>query len=145
MNAVTQPLPVPTEADMLALGGRLASTLVGGDVVTLSGDLGVGKTTLARGILRGLGFEGRVKSPSYGLIESYELPGLAVHHLDLYRLADAGELLLLGVEDLLDGPSVLLIEWPERGRGYLPAVSMAIRIEERQGLREVWIDRAVCP
>jgi len=114
---------------MLGLGARLAVQLAGGQVWTLSGDLGAGKTTLVRGMLRGLGFQGRVKSPSYGLVESYELDTLAVHHLDLYRLGEPEELDFIGIEELAGPDSVLLIEWPERGRGRLPAATHVVSIE----------------
>ena len=131
-----------TEADMLALGEPLAKRFAGGAVVYLSGELGVGKTTLVRGILRALGFAGRVKSPSYGLIESYELEGLTVHHLDLYRLSHGEEINYLGLEDLLDGPTLLLIEWPEKGHGYLPSATCRIHIEDHpDATRSVRIDR----
>lgn len=113
---------------MMRLGGRLARELAGGQVVMLSGELGAGKTTLVRGMLRGLGFEGRVKSPSYGLVESYEVDGLDIHHLDLYRLGEPEELDFVGLEDLLGPDSVLLIEWPERGRGRLPEATSSIGI-----------------
>lgn len=119
-----------TEADTLAFGQLLAGKLSGGGVVYLSGDLGVGKTTLARAMLRALGFQGRVKSPSYGLIESYEVPGLTVHHLDLYRLSDGEEINYLGIEDLFQGPTLMLIEWPEKGRGYLPPATLEVRLED---------------
>lgn len=119
---------VESEEAMLALGAELAADLRGGQVITLSGELGAGKTTLVRGLLRGLGFSGRVKSPSYGLVESYDVSGLTVHHLDLYRLSDPGELDFLGLEDLVGGGSVLLIEWPERAQGRLPPVDGAIEI-----------------
>lgn len=118
-----------TEAEMLALGARLAQRLRGGDVITLSGPLGAGKTTLVRGMLRGLGFDGRVKSPSYGLVESYEIAGMDVHHLDLYRLGDPGELDFIGIEDLLGSGSVLLVEWPERAGGRLPVPTATISLE----------------
>ncbi len=118
------------EAEMMALGATLAGELAGGQVITLSGELGAGKTTLVRGMLRGLGFEGRVKSPSYGLVESYEVSGLDIHHLDLYRLGEPEELDFIGVENLIGPDSVLLIEWPERGRGRLPDASARIRIED---------------
>ncbi|MAS05798.1 MAG: tRNA (adenosine(37)-N6)-threonylcarbamoyltransferase complex ATPase subunit type 1 TsaE [Xanthomonadales bacterium] len=114
---------------MMALGARLAVQLEGGQVVTLSGDLGAGKTTLVRGILRGLGFDGRVKSPSYGLVESYDVAGLEIHHLDLYRLGEPEELDFIGLEDLLGENSVLLVEWPERAGGRLPPASCEISIE----------------
>ena len=121
----------------MELGARLVGELAGGQVITLSGDLGAGKTTLVRGMLRGLGFEGRVKSPSYGLVESYEVAGLEIHHLDLYRLGEPEELDFVGIEDLIGENSVLLIEWPERGKGRLPEPSACIRIEHRGTGRRV--------
>ncbi len=128
------------EPAMLALGAELARDLRGGQLVTLSGDLGAGKTTLVRGMLRGLGFEGRVKSPSYGLVETYELDGLTVHHLDLYRLGDPGELDFLGLEDLLADDSVLLVEWPERAGGRLPASTRRIDIAHADEARTLRIE-----
>lgn len=121
---------VATEQDMLAFGVPLAERLRDGGVVYLSGDLGVGKTTLVRGLLRALGYPGRVKSPSYGLIESYQLGSLAVHHLDLYRLGDAEEIEYLGLLDLLDESSLMLVEWPEKGAGYLPPASLHLHIDD---------------
>lgn len=118
-----------SESEMLSLGASLAGRFRAGGVVYLRGDLGAGKTTLVRGILRGLGFDGRVKSPSFGLIESYEIDGLAVHHLDLYRLGSPAELEFLGLEDLLSGRELLLVEWPERGGGWLPVPDVCINIE----------------
>ena len=121
---------LPTEQDMLDFGVPLAARLGDGGVVYLSGDLGVGKTTLVRGLLRAMGHSGSVKSPSYGLVESYDLAGLNVHHLDLYRLGDAEEIEYLGVADLMDGNSLLLVEWAEKGRGYLPPATLFIHIED---------------
>jgi len=119
-----------TEADMMDFGKPLSERFANGGVVYLSGDLGVGKTTLVRGILRALGFEGRVKSPSYGLVESYELDDLNVHHLDLYRLSHGEEIAYLGLEDLFDGKTLLLVEWPEKGKGWLPQATTSIHIED---------------
>lgn len=113
---------------MLSLGASLAGRFRAGGVVYLRGDLGAGKTTLVRGILHGLGFDGRVKSPSFGLIESYDVGGLAVHHLDLYRLGSPAELEFLGLEDLLNGRVLLLVEWPEKGGGWLPHPDACINI-----------------
>lgn len=124
---------LPDEADTLALGAELARTLRLGGVVYLSGDLGAGKTTLVRGLLRALGHQGRVKSPSYGLIESYEFDELTVHHLDLYRLGDPEEIEFLGLEDLFDGPTLMLVEWAERGRGHLPPADVLIDIVDHPG------------
>lgn len=121
------------EAGTLSLGAELARLFAGGGIVYLSGDLGAGKTTLVRGLLRALGFTGRVKSPSYGLIESYEIGGREIHHLDLYRLGHGEEIAYLGLEDLLSAGSLLLVEWPERGRGWLPAADWQVRIDDRPG------------
>lgn len=93
-------------------------------VVTLSGDLGAGKSTFARGVLRALGARGPIKSPSYTLLESYELPGVTVIHLDLYRLRDPEELENLGLADYFRPGHLWLIEWPERGAGRLPAADL---------------------
>ncbi len=116
-----------TEA-MERLGAALGTHLRGGEVIYLRGDLGVGKTTLVRGLLRGRGHDGPVRSPTYTLVEPYELPPLTLYHLDLYRLADAEELEWIGIRDLLDATSVALVEWPERGRGVLPAADLTITI-----------------
>ncbi len=117
------------EPAMVALGEALAGRLGPGRRVWLSGDLGAGKTTLVRGVLRGLGHRGRVKSPTYGLVESYDLADLSVHHLDLYRLTDPEELDFIGLDDLVGDGSLLLVEWPERGRGMLPEADVTILIE----------------
>jgi tRNA threonylcarbamoyladenosine biosynthesis protein TsaE len=122
-----------SEADTLAFGRVLAERLASGGIVYLSGDLGVGKTTLVRGLLRALGFDGRVKSPSYGLIESYELGSLTVHHLDLYRLSHGEEISYLGLEDLFFGPTLMLVEWPEKGQGYLPPATLEVRLSDAPG------------
>lgn len=127
-----------TEADMLALGETLQPMLADGGVVYLSGDLGVGKTTLVRGLLRAFGFEGRVKSPSFGLIESYSVAGLEIHHLDLYRLSHGEEIHYLGLEDILTDNSLLLVEWAEKGKGWLPPADWTITItDDADGTRLV--------
>ncbi|MFZ5621641.1 MAG: tRNA (adenosine(37)-N6)-threonylcarbamoyltransferase complex ATPase subunit type 1 TsaE [Pseudomonadota bacterium] len=113
---------------MERLGAALGAHLHGGEVIYLTGDLGVGKTTLVRGLLRGRGHAGPVRSPTYTLVEPYELPPLTLYHLDLYRLADAEELEWIGIRDLLDAGSVALVEWPERGRGVLPAADLSVTI-----------------
>jgi len=119
-----------SEDSMLGLGPELAARFGRGGRVYLSGDLGMGKTTLVRGILRAMGFSGRVKSPSYGLVESYDFPNLTVHHLDLYRLSHGEELAFLGLEDLMNGNALVLIEWPEKGRGFLPRPDWTVHLSE---------------
>lgn len=112
-----------------AFGERLASYLPARFAVFLEGDLGTGKTTLARGILRGLGHRGAVRSPTYTLIEPYEIASRRLYHLDLYRLSDPEELDYLGLRDIAAEDAVLLVEWPERGTGALPAPDLRIRLE----------------
>ncbi len=102
--------------------------LLMGQVIYLSGDLGMGKTTLARFLLQALGYQGRVKSPTYGLLEQYDLGDLQVLHLDLYRLLDAEELEYLGLRDLHDQQSLLLAEWPDKGKGALPLPDLQISL-----------------
>ncbi len=121
---------------MQALGGRLAQAASVG-IVFLHGELGAGKTTLVRGLLRRLGYEGAVKSPTYTLVEHYHLAGSEVYHFDLYRLSDPEELDYIGARDYFDGRSLCLIEWPERGQGGLPAPDLMINIEYRRDGRVV--------
>lgn len=119
-----------SEAAQLDFGRALAGRLRGQTgLVFLHGDLGAGKTTLVRGLLRGLGHQGAVRSPTYTLIEPYETGEQHIYHLDLYRLGDPEELEYLGLRDLLDGEGLLLVEWPERGAGVLPEPELIIEIE----------------
>ncbi len=124
---------------MLELGNCWANRLHSGAVVFLSGDLGVGKTTLARGILQGMGYRGTVNSPTYTLVESYQLPHGIVHHFDLYRLKTPSELEMIGLRDMLDGSAILLIEWPERGNEYIPEPHFQIGIQHRDHGRRIEI------
>lgn len=110
----------------LDVARRLAGCLRAGLVVYLQGDLGAGKTTLVRGMLRGLGFDGRVKSPTYTLLETYALAGLSVCHFDLYRMNDADEWEAAGFRDEFNGENVFLIEWPQRAAGQLPPVDWEV-------------------
>ncbi len=119
------------EEGMMALGGRLALAVIAPCILFLHGDLGAGKTTLVRGFLRGLGHQGAVRSPTYTLVEPYELPQGRYYHFDLYRLADPEELEYLGIRDCLDGEAVALFEWPEQGEGVLPAADLSLHIHYR--------------
>jgi tRNA threonylcarbamoyladenosine biosynthesis protein TsaE len=119
---------LPDSEAQVDFGVRLGRLLPAHLVIYLEGDLGTGKTTLVRGILRALGHHGSVRSPTYTLIEPYELPGARAYHLDLYRLADPEELEYLGLRDLSAEDALLLVEWPERGLDALPAPDLTIRI-----------------
>jgi tRNA threonylcarbamoyladenosine biosynthesis protein TsaE len=121
-------MQVEGDAKQEAIGGYLALNCTPPYVVYLRGDLGAGKTTLVRGFLRGAGYQGSVKSPTYTLLEPYELGFISCYHIDLYRLADVEELEYLGIKDLLRPDAYLLIEWPERGEGGLPQPDLVIDI-----------------
>lgn len=138
------------EEAMTRLGKCLADSLYTGSIIYLEGDLGAGKTTLVRGILRSLGHQGVVKSPTFTVVEPYSVESGAInvynttksrnnnrntiYHFDLYRLIDPEELEYLGIRDYLDGNAVALIEWPEKGDGILPPADLSIIIShQRQG------------
>ena len=115
------------EAATAALGARIARALKAGDAVLLQGELGAGKTTLARAILRALGVCEHVPSPSFTLVQSYETPGLMVRHFDLYRVANPREIDELGLEEAL-GEGAVLVEWPERARERMPANALEVQL-----------------
>jgi len=117
------------EAATRGLGGRLAPGIAPGRVLTLSGPLGSGKTTLVRGLLRALGYGGRVKSPSYALVELYELSSLNLYHFDFYRFKDRSEWLNSGFRDYFNSESACIVEWPERAAGLLPQSDLALSLE----------------
>lgn len=119
------------EAEQLALGAALWNAGLRQGAVYLRGDLGAGKTTLTRGLLRAAGHQGTVKSPTFTLVEPYQVHGLWLFHLDLYRLEEPEELELLGIRDLFDPSALLMVEWPERGYGILPSPRLDIRLSHR--------------
>ena len=125
---------IDSELAMQEFGKRLSKALPEGALVTLSGELGAGKSVLARSIIHSLGYEGRVKSPTYTLIETYEIENAAgnvsqLAHLDLYRLSDPEELDYLAFDDVLQVSSLVLIEWAELGGDRVPTEALHVHIE----------------
>jgi tRNA threonylcarbamoyladenosine biosynthesis protein TsaE len=133
MPEATVQILLDSEAATEQLGRQLAAGMRAGMVVFLRGELGAGKTTLVRGVLRALGVSGPVKSPTYTLVELYRTPQFAVHHFDLYRLRDPQELEEMGIRDYLSGDALVLIEWPQRGVPVLPAPDLEIALESVDG------------
>jgi tRNA threonylcarbamoyladenosine biosynthesis protein TsaE len=133
---------LPDEAATLAFGAQLARELSPGMTFYLEGDLGAGKTTLVRGVLRALGYGGRVKSPTYTLAENYSLPAFELYHFDLYRLHDPREWLDAGFRDVADGQVVTLIEWPEKAAGWLPPPDVIVRLTIADEAREIECEAA---
>jgi tRNA threonylcarbamoyladenosine biosynthesis protein TsaE len=125
------------EQATLDFGARLAHALQPGAKLYLSGDLGAGKTTLVRGVLRALGMQGKVKSPTYALVELYKLSKLDLYHFDFYRFNDPAEWVDAGLRELFTDAAVIMVEWPERAIELLPAPDIAIAINQRDGGREV--------
>ena len=153
---------IPNSDAMMAFGGKIADQFSDGGIVLLNGDLGAGKTTLVRGLLRHLGYEGIVKSPTYTLVEPYSIEELEkkhthsyktakkgggdknkriIYHFDLYRLADPEELEYIGGRDYWNSNALCLIEWPEKAQGYLPEADLEITIHHQDESRRIEIKK----
>ena len=133
---------IEQEHDMLVLGARLGGCVANAvgkscTVIFLHGELGAGKTTLVRGFLRGMGYHGTVKSPTYTLVEPYSFGARQAYHFDLYRLTDPQELEYLGLRDFLENAAIFLVEWPARGAGHLPSPDLDVYIDYAGAARQV--------
>ena len=129
MTGIVLRLSLADEAATARLAGILAAAQPGPAVVYLRGDLGAGKSTLARAWLRSLGVAGTIRSPTYTLVERYPLGDSEALHLDLYRIGDPAELEWLGLDALADPAALVLVEWPERGAGALPKADLHVHLD----------------
>jgi len=132
--------PLPDEAATLALGALLAQALPERAVIYLEGDLGAGKTTLVRGLLRTLGTDGAVKSPTYTLLEPHVVSGLNLYHFDFYRFNSPDEFLDAGLDEYFADAGICLVEWPARAQPYLPPCDLRIGLHVEGGGRRARID-----
>jgi tRNA threonylcarbamoyladenosine biosynthesis protein TsaE len=129
-----------SEDDTLAFGGELAAACGDTAVIFLRGNLGAGKTTLTRGFLRKLGYAGKVKSPTYTLVEPYEVNTQKIYHFDLYRLHDPGELEYIGLPDYFIPQTICLVEWPQNGGELLPTEDLSCYIEMHSNGRQIRLE-----
>jgi len=127
---------LPDAQATLRLGAALAAGAASGRVLHLSGDLGSGKTTLVRGLVRALGWSERVKSPTYSLVELYNVSSLNLYHFDFYRFKDQAEWLSSGFQEYFGPDSLCVVEWPERAGGLIAAADLEIRLAYQGGGRE---------
>lgn len=130
---------VADEKAMTQLGIQLSQACQNHAIIYLYGSLGAGKTTFVRGFLRGLGFKGKVKSPTYSLVEPYEINHQWIYHFDLYRVKHFSELEFIGVSDYMHSKTICLIEWPENGGEALPASDISCYIKHLDQGREMRI------
>lgn len=121
----------------VAFGRALGNACESGAIIYLQGDLGAGKTTLSRGVMRYFGHEGAVKSPTYTLVEPYILERKSIYHFDLYRLADPEELEYLGMRDAFSPDNICLLEWPSKGQGFLPKADLVVSISTVEKARKL--------
>jgi tRNA threonylcarbamoyladenosine biosynthesis protein TsaE len=118
-----------SEADTVRVGKIVAEASSGVGIIYLTGNLGTGKTTVCRGVLRQMSYAGAVKSPTFTLVEPYEIGNCRIYHFDLYRLGDPAELEYVGIDDYFSQDCLCLVEWPENGEGYLPEPDLLIKLE----------------
>jgi len=135
-------LELDDEPATLRLGAALADGVVPGRVLHLTGELGSGKTTLVRGLLRELGHTGRVKSPSYPLVELYVVSRLHLYHFDFYRFKNRSEWLDSGFREYFNAQTACIVEWPERAGGLLPPPDLAVRLDIAGRGRRAWLSAA---
>lgn len=128
------------EAALLAFAAKQSPLLPPGFRIYLSGTLGAGKTTFCRGLLRGWGYEGAVKSPTYTLVQTYTIKNRVLHHFDLYRLQDPEELEFIGFQDYLDPQAILCVEWPEKGGVLLPPPDWRVELKVLEVGRELKVE-----
>lgn len=127
------------ETDLLDLAAKIAKVIPNGVIIYLSGQLGAGKTTFARGFLRGLGYSGKVKSPTYTLVEPYEIHHQIIYHFDLYRLTTTQELEAFGIRDYFSPEAICLVEWPEKGADLLPKPDIECHLQFNKEGRDISI------
>ncbi len=128
MGQITTTLELPNEQATLNLGAHLGQLAQPKMIIYLYGTLGAGKTTLVRGFLQSMGYYGKVKSPTYTLVETYLELSPPIYHFDLYRLSNPEEVKYLGIQDYINNKEILLFEWPENGMGFLPKPSLKLTL-----------------
>ena len=130
------------ELATVAMGKQVAAIIEQGAVIYLHGDLGAGKTTFTRGVVQGFGHTGKVKSPTYTLVEPYELERANVYHFDLYRLGDPEELEFMGIRDYFSPQAICVVEWPEKGGEFIPVPDLDITLSYVGDERKIVINSA---
>lgn len=135
-SQATFTIELADESAQVAFGQRLGQACNGEGLIFLQGTLGMGKTTLTRGILQAYGHKGAVKSPTYTLVEPYQLDTAQIYHFDLYRLADPEELEYIGIRDYFSSPALSVIEWPDKGAGILPESDMELTLTKKDDGRQ---------